>query len=157
MSTDICEICGEKNKGTVFFLPLHQPNGSLITMACEKCARASSAFCQKHDCIHQGFQDGSTACITCVEELVLKIRQDKGGYSKPPKIAEVFAAIKEEFLPAEFEDLFEAAKTAQAVTGAPVDVCIIQFIAAKACRSHKSFDDVLVTALCEKSAECILS
>lgn len=61
-----CEICGEDPR-TLIILPIHQPNGSLITLACEECAEKSSAYCRVHHVPHQGFEDGTSACLLCIE------------------------------------------------------------------------------------------
>lgn len=64
-----CEICGSDAK-LLLLLPLRQPDGKLETLVCERCAEKSPAYCSVHQHAHQGFFDGTTACLLCVEHVV---------------------------------------------------------------------------------------
>lgn len=64
-----CEICGE-TVADLAIIPIKQENGSLITLACIKCAKDKGMFCTRHNRPHIGFEDGTHACILCIEEEV---------------------------------------------------------------------------------------
>lgn len=75
-----CQICGKENSRVFVFLPIIQPNGSLVTVACIKCAKKSKAYCKKHETPHIGFEGGSTACIKCIEESILDLLSKSDEY-----------------------------------------------------------------------------
>jgi len=64
-----CEIC-RKDPETIVLLPLKQPDGRYNTFACMECSLESGHYCGKHDRPNLGFEDGTSACIKCVEEIV---------------------------------------------------------------------------------------
>ncbi len=64
-----CEICGADPE-TIVLLPKKQPDGRLNTLACISCSIESGLYCQKHNRPHLGFDDGTTACIPCIEEIL---------------------------------------------------------------------------------------
>jgi hypothetical protein len=53
-------------------LPIRKPNGDLQTFACLEHAKELGFFCEAHQRIHLGFDDGSHACVVCIEEKVEK-------------------------------------------------------------------------------------
>lgn len=73
----LCEICGRDPDG-YYILPICKPDGSYITIACEKCAKASSAYCRTHDKIHMGFVGGFTLCKSCIDEAVEAAGEELG-------------------------------------------------------------------------------
>lgn len=81
-----CEICRDSTQ-VVYLLPLKQPDGKLDTLACEKCAEKSGAFCITHQRPHLGFEDGTTACKVCIDE---KVETDT-----PEIVEEFFQEIEE--------------------------------------------------------------
>lgn len=64
-----CERCGKEAK-EFNILPIPQDDGKLKTITCTDCAREIGLYCSKHDSPHAGFEDGSSACLRCVEEKV---------------------------------------------------------------------------------------
>jgi len=66
-----CEICGG-DLNVIVTLPIRQPDGKLDTLACESCAVKNDTYCQKHERAHLGFEDGTTACTSCIEEMLVK-------------------------------------------------------------------------------------
>ncbi len=141
-----CELCG-KDPIKLLLLPLHQPDGKLCTFTCEECARKSSAFCCKHNKIHQGFSDGSTACLSCVEELV----QTRKEYA-----LRIWASILPLLPSFEKEWLQEACELSSLVTNDGEEIAILRFIACKALRSNCSVEDVLTDIQVKHSVSCIL-
>lgn len=95
-----CEVCGDIDPDIIVLLPKVQPDGKLDTSACESCAISSGMYCQKHERPHIGFEDETTACIPCIEEIL-----EKDG----EKIAGSFAAVisgtdKAEEIPTDIQD-----------------------------------------------------
>lgn len=64
-----CEICGADPE-VIVLLPKKQPDGRYNTLACEPCSIESGMYCQKHERPHIGFDDETTACIPCIEEIL---------------------------------------------------------------------------------------
>jgi len=71
-----CETagCRSPESNHLVLLPLSRPDGSLNTFACLECAQSSGAYCVQHQCPHQGFEDGTTACPQCIEAEVQSLR-----------------------------------------------------------------------------------
>lgn len=64
-----CERCG-KDAEVLNILPIPQEDGKLDMITCTNCAKELGVYCSKHDSPHAGFEDGSSACLHCVEEKV---------------------------------------------------------------------------------------
>jgi hypothetical protein len=143
-----CKICGRDNAGTVYVLPLRQKDGSLTTLACERCAVKSGAYCIQHAQIHQGFTDGSTACLTCIQIKA---------FSLQPK-ARIFAEGLLKFLgEEEAEELKEAAEIASAMRGwGGTELAILIFLISKAFRTKQNLAAVLLKVMDERSANYLL-
>ncbi len=142
-----CDICGKQDLKWIVILPIHQSDGKLDTVACDGCARRSKAYCNKHWRTHQGFMDGSTACIYCVEELV-KAHKDS---------AEVVRnRLVEALPPDEAEKLYNAATISAGIMDSIVSVAVLRFIASKAFRSNQSLEEVTREIVESRSVSCIL-
>lgn len=63
-----CEFCGIDAE-VLCLLPIHQPDGRLDKFACHACAITSGVYCVNHDTPHHGFNDGTHACLNCIEDL----------------------------------------------------------------------------------------
>ena len=61
-----CELCGG-DPTDIALLPIQQPNGNLTTIACISCAEETGTYCLRHGRPHLGFEDGTHACIACIE------------------------------------------------------------------------------------------
>lgn len=77
-----CEMCG-RDPELIVLLPKKQPGGKLNTFACKGCSIESGMYCQKHQRPHMGFNDETTACMLCIEDIV-----ERDG----ERIAGIFAA-----------------------------------------------------------------
>jgi len=142
-----CEICGKKEPESIMVLPIHKSDGALITIVCEDCGEKSSAYCVKHRRIHQGFDDGTTVCIACVEELIAQERHNA---------RHVADAVMKHLSLEEAADLREVAEMSSSVTGDPTEVSILRFVASKAKRTKTSVEMVIDIIVSSGSAECIL-
>lgn len=141
-----CKLCGS-DPTILTLLPLHQPDGKFCTYVCDECAKKSSAYCRKHMKIHQGFTDGSTACLICVEEMV----QSRKSYAIP-----IWGSILPILSPLEKEWLRSAYELSSVVTGDAEEISILRFIACKAIRSNCSVEDVLTDIRVKRSVSSIL-
>jgi hypothetical protein len=104
-----CEICNQ-DRNTYYILPIPKPGGSYITIACEECAKKSSAYCQTHDQVHMGFNDGFTLCRQCInyaveasgeklgEEFVAQINLNQYPWDELKEYADSLSPITKESL-----------------------------------------------------------
>jgi hypothetical protein len=67
-----CEICGGEMDDLIVILPIEQPDGCYDTFACLNCAEKSRVYCLTHERPHIGFEDGTTACLVCIEEKIVE-------------------------------------------------------------------------------------
>jgi len=142
-----CELCG-KDPNVVMLLPLHQPDGKLCIMVCEECGKASSAYCTDHETIHQGFMDGSTACIPCIEKLVSEHSH---------QAEEMYSALKRGLPELLWDVLDEVAEVSSDLTSSPKEISILRFLATKAKRSGEPVEDILAHVVSKRSIAIILS
>lgn len=137
--TGNCEIC---LKPTVFIniLPIKRPDGSLITLACQSCTDNTDVYCKKHERVHLGFIDTTTACAFCIEERV-----KNGG----PQIHESFSrALQESPGGVEIRDeLMEWASLSSQITGNPEDICIARAIVTVSERKNLTVQEVITETL----------
>ncbi len=129
-----CDICKKPNPELLIILPIHQADGRLDTIACEKCAKESKAYCKKHRRPHQGFIDGTTACLQCIEELV-KVNKDDA--------TSIRDRVREALPRDQVEDLNDAAEISAEVTGSSESIAVLRFIASKAMRSNQTIEEVI--------------
>ncbi len=128
-----CELCGSDPR-RILLLPLQRTDGRLYTYACEECAKESSAFCYIHGRIHQGFSDGSTACLFCVEEMV-EVRK--------PYALGIWSNLLKILSPTDKEWLTSAYELGSIVTGDSEEITILRFIVCKALRTRRTPEEVL--------------
>ena len=142
-----CELCGQDIGDSIVSLPLKKADGSLDTIACLKCAEQSSVYCKKHKRPHLGFIDDTTACTSCIEEMVTENRQKEDN---------IFNSLRQKLPLEKFERLLKWATASRSFTGNYLRTCILRAIATKAKRSNQSIDKVLKDIIETKSVECIL-
>lgn len=65
-----CELCG-KEPQTFVLMPIRGKRGALETIGCMPCAISRGVYCEKHDRPHLGFEDGTHACVVCIEHDVI--------------------------------------------------------------------------------------
>ena len=65
-----CEICGMQS-GPVYSIKIPKDSHKPFTYVCKSCAIKKGIFCLKHEILHEGFVDGTTACIACTEEVLV--------------------------------------------------------------------------------------
>lgn len=136
-----CEICGAKEPTTLALLPTHKEDGSLNTMVCERCFEKSPAYCRKHQQIHLGFTDGTTACPRCVDEM--KVRTRHLAESLQDRIRQISK-------PDEFKEISEYIKGASYIMDWSADEALHHFLITKAVRAKLDAEKVLSTIIKEK-------
>lgn len=141
-----CELCGEDIGDIIVSLPLKKMDGSLNTLACLKCAKNSSVYCKKHGRPHLRFIDDTTACIYCIEEMVVENRHKK---------ISIWDELRQNLPREEFERLLEWTTISSSITGDSRKTCILRAIATKAKRSNQSIEEVLEKIIKAKSVESI--
>ncbi len=141
-----CEICG-KDALKFVLLNIKKPDGCLNTIACLECAKKSPAYCNKHENAHLGFEDGSTACVGCIEEEV-KENEIKG--------SDIINDLQQKLPKVEFDRLMEWANDVVPLTGNTDITCILRALITRALRIHKEIDEVIIEVIEEKSVNSIL-
>lgn len=144
-----CELCKKKDPKTMYILPLHQKDGKLDTMACEGCAKKSTAYCLKHDRIHQGYMDGTTACLSCVNELVQSEREIYGEW-------QIFQDIMVALDKNDAAQLDELADISASIVGDDRAMALLRFLASKACRNGLKVEEVTRRVINSRSIAFLL-
>ncbi|MBI2592812.1 MAG: hypothetical protein HYW37_01450 [Candidatus Colwellbacteria bacterium] len=121
-----CEL-KDHDADHLVILPIHKPDGSLITIACRKHARDSGYFCLTHDLPHTGFDDGGHACLRCIESTVHKMQEYSDLYLR---------RLEAELSTSEFERLREWADFTSELTGDTEALCILRAVVTTAARLH---------------------
>ncbi|XOA42996.1 MAG: hypothetical protein ACKKMO_00800 [Candidatus Nealsonbacteria bacterium] len=141
-----CEICG-KDSEEIVILPIKRQDGSLCTLACLECARKSPTYCKKHNRPHRGFKDGTSACIVCIEEMLVKIKSEKD---------KVWDSLKKELPVEELIRLLEWAEFSAFCTRDPEEVCILRAIITRALRFSKRTEEILQEIINTQSVSSVV-
>jgi len=141
-----CEICKKEMGNMWVVLPATGPNVLLTTKACLKCARESPVYCLKHEIPHLGFLDGTTACTSCVSELMAE---------KNPEVETIYNEIEEGLPPIELGRLIGWTEISGKVSGLPLVIYLLKAIATAALRLGMSFDEVKKQVLEAKSIDLL--
>ena len=144
-----CEKCGRDVK-SFMILPLHRESGELDPIFCTNCAIESSAYCKKHQLIHQGFGDGTTACITCVEDKVLTFRHQASGIFNDIQSVLSYGVLRE-------AGLIERLDISAKLMRSNHSIALLRFIASKAQREGVPIQTIVKRIKEERSVDCILS
>lgn len=130
-----CEVC-RKSTNILNIIPQKRDDGSLITLACTECATKSGMFCTDHERPHIGFEDDTTACLSCIEEEVAQ----KGGEISLIFFGEITKSTKKEEIIRAMENYVE---TTSIITESPKIHCVARAIVTAALRSGRSTDEVI--------------
>jgi len=143
-----CQLCDKDIGDTIVLLPLKRTDGALSTMACLNCAENSSAYCKKHNRPHLGFMDdNSTACIFCIEELVVQKENEE---------MFVFEKILEAIPPEEKKCLLDYATTVARIKQEREATSVLRAVATKALRLKRTVEEMVAQVVIQKSIESIL-
>ncbi len=142
-----CEICHKTDLPLIVILPVK--NGDkLDTQACIGCAVKSDAYCKIHDSPHQGFADGTTACLKCVEDTIRGMKWMAMRYSNE---------IKEALSEVEYHRIVLLAQRSAMITDDSLEVSILRFIVTKAARSKKTETEIMREISSERKASILLT
>ena len=142
-----CEICDEEKSSLIIILPIKQTDGKLNTLACLDCAEKSSAYCIKHKLPHLGYEDGTTACKLCIDELV-NCELGAG--------AAVLRASLNKLPVREINRLSLWATDVARIINGDKESCILRAFATKALREKITIREVMVRVSYAQSVEGIL-
>jgi hypothetical protein len=142
-----CGLCKKDIGELVVVLPIKQPDGALIVLACYQCASNSNAYCRTHERPHLGFGDGSTACRLCIQASVR---------SNSSAAEDIYERILADLPAEEFEEIREAAEFCIAITGESIQISVLRFVTTVAYRRGWSIDMVVSHLLREESASVLL-
>ncbi len=130
-----CEICLAEDIDLTVVLPIKKDDGSLITMACLKCAEKSDHYCKDHERPHIGFEGSNeTACLACIDWVV---SQNKS------KAAGVLAEFREVLPPDHLDRLQEWGEMVAGAIGDSLENCCIRALATKAARLNIDVDQMM--------------
>lgn len=117
-----CHICG-RDPDVLAVLP--QARGNTAVLGCIDCAIQLGLYCTRHNSPHIGFEDGLSACLTCIEELSAK---DEG------VCEELLERLRDELPEDEREELDEWLDIVTLITGDSSARCFMRALAGKALR-----------------------
>ncbi len=145
-----CEKCGREDAKSFMILPLHRESGELDSIFCFGCAVESGAYCKKHQMIHQGFIDGTTACIMCIEEKMMTFRHQASSIFSDIQSAIPYGRLKE-------VGLIERLEVSARLMRSNHSIALLRFIASRAQRERVPVQAIVKRIKEERSVNCILS
>jgi hypothetical protein len=126
---DPCGVCGQK--ATVWILnPDIRSEHMLI---CVNCGKTAGVYCEKHEVPHQGFDDGSTACLMCINEEV------RDGIGRREEIAEF---IRTGLPPEEFEEIQEMTEATGVICCCDWQTALLRLLV---CKAQRNREELLIT------------
>ncbi|MBI2448401.1 hypothetical protein HYV44_02470 [Candidatus Microgenomates bacterium] len=143
-----CEICDQDIGQTLVFLPIKRIDGKLNTSACLSCAEQSGYYCQEHQRPYIGFNDGTSACLRCIEKMVTEAPKDNA--------ASLWRKLTKNLPAAELKKVIAAAQTSSDLTKDSLTTSLLRFLASKACRERVSLEKIISHLLERKDANLIL-
>ncbi|OGD62004.1 hypothetical protein A2215_04555 [Candidatus Berkelbacteria bacterium RIFOXYA2_FULL_43_10] len=135
----VCEICGVDAVSAI--LPIHQPNGSLITLGCLDCARTQGVWCDRHNSPHIDLGDGH-GCLRCIEVET----QSTAG-------TDYLVRLKAELPVESYEELIEWVQTSGAVSGSDRETALRRFVITRAHAHGITVEEVIERVVGEQSAD----
>lgn len=115
-------------------------------MGCIPCWRERGFWCDRHDQGHQGFTDGTSACLACVEEMVDRRE------GRVLVLREIMATFPKD----EITELEEWLATVTEITGQSRERCFTRAIATLALRTKTPFSWVAQKIRTDRSVASIL-
>lgn len=142
-----CEECMSQHT-ELYSVPLHKPTGELCALVCRACAERLSLLCREHDTIHEGFADGTHACLACIEDDVCKYQHSA---------APIYQRLKTTLPPTALDDLVTRARMSRTITGDTTDRAILRFIITKQHRSNQTISQIVYTMIETESVQLVLT
>ena len=150
MSMDKCEICGGLYIGGIYVvLAKKQPNGKYNTIVCLRCAKKSGLYCKKHKRPYVGFEDGTFACIDCIE-----VKAEKWAEKISKMLSKVIqlSPHKDHIL----DSLRRYSRFNKMLLGSSYKVNVARAIVTYALRKRKNIKRI-IRELCQKGPQLILT
>lgn len=143
METMHCELCGKEPEAFVL-MPIRGKYGALETIGCLDCAISRGVYCTKHERPHLGFEDGTHACVECVEgDVRANLRH----------ATVVYTRIAREFPGSEQVEIGEYLESLSFLISSTREQNLLRPIAMLARRAGTSFDEMLERVIRSRSAE----
>ncbi len=128
-------------------VPVRSPDGGLAVFSCVDCSKKNGLYCERHNVPCVGFEDQTTACLFCIEELV------KFEHRRANEVAEKVKNSIDEY---DRKRLRRSAKVSAQVTGSSEDIAILRFVASRAIRDKVSIEHIIDWVKKEKTCECLI-
>lgn len=138
-----CRVCGE-DPDVLVLLP--EARGNTAIFSCIACAIKLGLYCTRHNSPHIGFEDGLSACLTCIEELSAKDEQ---------VCRELLQRLRGDLTEGERDELDDWLEVVTAVTGDSDARCFMRALAGKALRLGVPTEAIEARVRREKSIRLI--
>ena len=138
-----CEVCASPTNVLVI-LAKRRETGELNTLACPECAVVSGAFCTEHNSPHIGFNDGTTACDQCVEEVF---------WAHKPQAKQLADRLMMKLPPEVSWQFLKEAKERADLCSLELSIVVLRLLAVKAVRSQITVDDVVAQLVADRSVD----
>lgn len=142
-----CRYCHQEIEGYIVILPSTtvDEDGCLDTLSCLPCAEKSGLFCLKHSRPHMGFEDGSSACVLCIEETGRAL--DKNYVIR----------ILQGALPSQNWMMLQSwANFSASFIADTAEACIVRAVVSAAYRSDKTIELIFEEIIAKQTAASIL-
>lgn len=140
-----CDFCNTA-EGKFYLLPVRVSNDLIYYVVCRGCAEKYPTFCKEHDLAHMAYTDGTSACLRCINRLVM----DNQNRITETAI-EVFANLKKE----KFSVLSEWATKQSGVAHKHSDYFIYYAVCAYAVRFKLDFE-LALSEICSGKGKQII-
>lgn len=142
--TDVCDTCGK-----MAIEWIQNPDGkSPNWIICVDCGKTAGVYCQEHEVPHQGFDDGTTACLLCINVTMRLNFEDRN---------EIARSIEISLPPEEFEELKIAAEKAGNVSYCDWQMELLRLAVYKSHRRRESLAATIGNLIEEGTAAFLLS
>lgn len=141
-----CERCGE-DAYELAIIPLKSEK-SPQTIACVSCAIKVGLYCTDHQKPHQGFSNGTAACLDCIEDLVRE--------TEPRAMEFIYETLKENVSEESWRELEEWARASSELTKDSKEKCVYRAVITASLRFKMSIEKMLEKRFLEKGVNFML-
>lgn len=140
----VCRYC-KKDSGALIIVPSADEGEPF---ACIPCGVERGIFCLRHEVAHTGFgQDGSHACLKCIESDVKK---------NNARAQEIWKRLSEGLPEDEFEDLAAQAGFVAGLVDEEPSLSVLRFVLTNVHRTGRGIDEVIEEVLRTQSITSIV-
>ena len=145
----MCERCQTSQTELYLVSPtLHQLTTPPNEFICRQCSLGLNILCEQHNALHEGFDDGTHACLQCVVDD-LRQHQDAAPM--------IYQQLKTSLPPTALDDLVTRARISRESTGDTTPIAILRFIITKHHRTHTPINQIIQTMINTESVQLILT